>query len=248
MKSVLNSLLIVSCSFLFLFSCSKEDDNNDCGCDEKYGSFIDGRDGHEYKTIKIGEQTWMAENLAYLPEVSDYTVLSEIFATFKVYGYYGNNLSEAKANKNYQMYGVLYNWPAAMNSCPNGWHLPNDKEWTIMEEYLIANGYNYDSTITGNKIAKALASACEWEEDQNEGSIGNSIYQNNRSCFSALPGGMWGIGSEFSRSGNHGYWWSCSVSDEGIPVDRVLRSYFEYLSSNDMDKDCGISVRCIKNE
>jgi hypothetical protein len=81
-----------------------------CGCDEsKFGSFIDSRDGHTYKTIVIGAQTWMAENLAYLP----YTTPTGTYS-YTDPCYYVNN---------YALYGVLYNWPAALTACPAGWLL-----------------------------------------------------------------------------------------------------------------------------
>jgi uncharacterized protein (TIGR02145 family) len=64
------------------------------------------------------------------------------------YDYNGTSVTDAKATDNYKTYGVLYNWPAAKAACPPGWHLPTDAEWTALENYLIANGYNYDGTTT----------------------------------------------------------------------------------------------------
>jgi uncharacterized protein (TIGR02145 family) len=111
-----------------------------------YGSFTDTRDGHVYKTVTIGNQVWLAENLAYLPAISPSSAGSETEPYYYVYDYEGTDMASAKNNANYATYGVLYNWTAAMVACPPGWHLPTDAEWTELENYLIANGYNYDGT------------------------------------------------------------------------------------------------------
>jgi uncharacterized protein (TIGR02145 family) len=86
------------------------------------GFFTDARDGKYYPTITFGSQTWMAENLAYLPTLTPVSSWSETTPC-----YYVNNLAT---------YGVLYNWPAAMSACPAGWHLPGDTEWTALAEYF----------------------------------------------------------------------------------------------------------------
>jgi uncharacterized protein (TIGR02145 family) len=88
----------------------------------KPGSLVDYRDGKSYRTVVIGGQTWMAENLAYLPYITPDNSWSETSACYYVYD---------KAT-----YGVLYNWPAAMSACPVGWHLPSDTEWDVLADYL----------------------------------------------------------------------------------------------------------------
>jgi uncharacterized protein (TIGR02145 family) len=103
------------------------------------GSFTDSRDGKTYKTVKIGDQWWMAENLAWLPAVNPVNDNSSTEKYYYVSGYNGTDVSAAKATQNYTTYGVLYNWPAAMNgaagsdanpssvqgACPAGWHIPS---------------------------------------------------------------------------------------------------------------------------
>ena len=93
---------------------------------QETGSFTDSRDGKTYKTVKIGNQTWMAENLAYKAE-------SDCWA-------YNND------EKNVATYGYLYDWETAIKVCPKGWHLPRKNEWQILIEYLGG------SSVAGGKL------------------------------------------------------------------------------------------------
>lgn len=100
------------------------------------GTFTDPREREAvYKWVRIGDQIWMAENMAYLPTVSP---SSEGMAQSNtprnyVYGYESNSVIDARATDNFKTYGVLYNWPAAVASCPDGWHLPSDEEWKVLK-------------------------------------------------------------------------------------------------------------------
>ena len=84
---------------------------------QQINTFIDHRDGKTYKTVEIGRQTWMAENLAYKPNNGNYWV-------------YNNNIS------NLANFGYLYDWQTARNVCPKGWHLPSDDEWTELTNFV----------------------------------------------------------------------------------------------------------------
>ncbi len=149
MKKTLSFLiypfLIMGVLLVFATSC-KKDDKDDPGNKDNpnnpKNTFTDSRDGNVYKFVKIGTQTWMAENLAYLPSVVGSATGSETTPYYYVYGYDGTSVTAAKATSNYTTYGVLYNWPAAMGGfsssssnpsgvqgvCPAGWHLPSEAE------------------------------------------------------------------------------------------------------------------------
>lgn len=213
----------------------------------KTSSFNDSRDGKTYKTIIIGGKEWMAENLAYLPAVHQSSDGSHSEPRYYVYDYQGTDVVAAKKSSNYTNYGVLYNYSAAILVCPRGWHLPSDAEWTELENYLIANRYNYDGTTTGNKIAKSMAAANYWNISSNSGAIGNNHSLNNKSGFSALPGGCRYENGTFDYFGSNGYWWSSSES--GINNSWYRNLYFDgiLVYSGSFYKERGSSVRYVRD-
>ena len=211
------------------------------------GTFVDVRDNNTYKWVKIGNQIWMADNLAYLPAVSPPTMGSDTVPFYYVYGYNGNKVNEAKATDNYKTYGVLYNWHAAVAACPSGWHLPTNADWSELENYLIANGYNYDNTTTGNKIAKSLSAETNWKTSSNTGAVGNILSDNNKSGFSGLPGGGRVNSGNFVNIDYHGGWWSSTDYSTDSKWHRLLiNSGIEfYLTSH--GKEGALSVRYVRD-
>jgi uncharacterized protein (TIGR02145 family) len=209
------------------------------------GLFQDSRDQTFYYWVKIGTQTWMSSNLSYLPGVSPSSSGSGTSPYYYVYNYQGTDVLMARNlidNK-----GVLYNWPAALSACPPGWHLPTDAEWTTLENYMIANVYNYDGTTTGNKIAKSLAVTSSWNTSTNTGAIGNNLTDNNISGFSALPGGYRYISGVFGSVGSAGLWWSSSEASVSNAWGRVLNFDSASANRNFFVKTEGFSVRCLKD-
>ena len=160
--------------------------------------------GKTYKTIIIGTQTWMQENLNYAVEGSKC---------------YKDNAM------NCTLYGRLYNWDAAMNACPAGWHLPNDEDWNILVNY--AGG------------SKKLKDKSGW--DDYEGISGNGTDDYG---FSALPGGS---GFSDNHAGKYGYWWSDSESNSNIAYSRIMFYGDEKVSRPVFYKSSLFSVRCVKN-
>lgn len=116
-----------------------------------------------------------------------------------------------------------------------------------MENYLIANGYNYDGTTTENKIAKSLAATTLWNTESSEGAIGDNPSKNNRSGFSAYPAGSGGSGVGFNGIGNQCYWWTSTESFNDEAWCRYLDYYFSYITRTSINKIGGLSVRCIKD-
>ena len=208
------------------------------------GSFTDPRDGNTYEYITHGTQTWMAENLAYLPSVTLYSDVSTVLPTYHVYDYLGINVVEAKVTANYSTYGVLYNWEAARISCPTGWYLPTRAEWSVLIDYLTNNGYGYAGS--GDDTAKSLASTFGWTNSSTEGSVGNDQASNNSSDFNAFPGGT--HLSFFGGSGQTVHFWTSTLKLHFRDKAMNMEMFYQSLKMNDdpMELEYGYSVRCIQ--
>jgi uncharacterized protein (TIGR02145 family) len=145
------------------------------------GTFVDLRDGQNYKWVKIGNQVWMAENL-------NYSSSSSLC--------YDNNSS------NCEIYGRLYSYSVAQNVCPSGWHLPSDNEWKELEMYL---GMSYsDANIWG----QARPSGDVGLKLKSENGWANNGNGNNISGFNALPSGYREIDGQFTGLGTWTSFWS----------------------------------------
>jgi len=210
--------------------------------DIEYGSFTDSRDGIVYKTVTIGEQVWMAENLAYLPSVVGPATESYTDPYYYVYGYDGTSVATAKATTNYQTYGVLYNWPAALSACPPGWHLPSDAEWKQLEMYLgitsaQADATGWRGTAEGGKLKEE--GTTHWDSP--------NIGATNSSGFTALPGGYRSYAGSFSYIGLYGYWWSSTQGRTDDAWDRGLYYNNSKVSRSLIYKVDRHSVRCLRD-
>jgi uncharacterized protein (TIGR02145 family) len=203
------------------------------------------QDNLNYPIVKIGNQWWMASNLRYLPAVSAPSNGSSTLSCYYVYGYEGTNVASARSSMDTK--GALYNWPAALTACPTGWHLPADAEWTTLENYLGANGYNYDGSLTGNKIAKSMASTTGWETTSGAGAPGNDQASNNSSGFSGLPGGYRNYNGYFYDIGYAGNWWSSTEYSANSAWYRYLYDLYSNIIRLNNLKASGFSVRCVRN-
>jgi uncharacterized protein (TIGR02145 family) len=229
-------------------------------------TFTDPRDGNVYNTVQIGDQCWLKENLKYLPEL--YPWFSDGSSTeprYYVYGH-GDDISVAMATYSYNYFGVLYNWPAAMNGasssssnpggvqgvCPAGWQLPSDAEWTQLTDYLNeVHGILNTNTVDG--AGNALKSCCQgdsplggecaicrpgWSSD-------NTHFGTDEFGFSALPGGGHINVYMYGTIWDYGFWWSSTESSSSKAWSRSMRHYRGDVERFDHGKRNGFSVRCV---
>jgi len=221
-----------------------------------FGRLVTDLEGNVYHSVKIGAQTWMVENLKTtrfrngesIINITDATAWSN--STGPAWCEYNND------SENGSKLGKLYNWNSVIddrNIAPVGWHIPSDSEWSALENYLIANGYNYDNSTTENKIAKSLAATTDWNyySASEAGAVCLNLLTNNKTGFNALPAGDRSnlTGISFEEIGNSSCWWSSTAYDETYIWCRSLTKntsgvYRDYYSGR---KSSGHSVRCIKN-
>jgi len=203
--------------------------------DLTYGS-INDIDGNTYKTIQIGNQTWMAENLrtTKLNDGAPIKLMNgqPLWFPYAGQGYFWYNYDPANFK---DTYGALYNWDAVRTEklCPTGWHVPTDEEWTILTTYL--GGEN----IAGGKLKET--GTIHWDSP-NAGAT-------NLSGFSAIPGGYAYDNFQFFNMGIMGYWWSSTIgSDNSLyALYRAMYNNYGDISRSEMDIQQGLNVRCIKN-
>jgi len=201
-------------------------------------------DGNKYKTVKIGNQCWMAENL----KSNHY---ADGIAITEVYNYeneYGNGLT----------YGYLYTWAAVMNGepssnsnpsgvqgvCPNGWHLPSDDEWKELEMTLgmsstEASYLGSRGTHNENQKLKEDEDAFLWVDHANRGT--------NSSGFTALPGGFRSFNGSFYSIEEYAYFWTATVYSETQSFARNLSYSSDYITRLNGNKLNCYSVRCVQD-
>jgi uncharacterized protein (TIGR02145 family) len=192
-------------------------------------------DGNTYKTIKIGTQIWMVENLKVthylngelIPKITDNTDWSNLTTGARCY--YNNDSATYNGT-----YGALYNWESVNtdNICPTGWHIPNNDEWISLASYL--GGYN----VAGGKLKET--GIIHWMTP-NAGAT-------NETGFTALPGGSRLYdGGTFFNNGQYGYFWTSTE----VTTSQAYYWYVFYQESilgggSGLNKNFGCSVRCLR--
>jgi uncharacterized protein (TIGR02145 family) len=191
-------------------------------------------DGNTYRTVKIGDQVWMAENLN-VTRLNDGTQIKletdgEAFWQLDEpgYCYYDNNESEYG-----NLYGALYNGYTVYTNhlCPAGWHVPNEEEWPTLVTYL--GGSN--SAVL--KIREFGTTYWSWEM---EGAT-------NESGFTALPGGYRIDHGQFLSENGEAFWWSSTPHFDGTYGWLLQGGYVPKIEHNSVSNEHGLSVRCVKD-
>lgn len=220
-------------------------------------------DGNSYKTVQIGEQDWMKENLK-VTHYSDGTAIPLIIgddnwdalaSTSKACCCYNDDAETYK-----EKYGVLYSWAAAMNGaasstsipsnvqgvCPAGWHLPSDKEWDKLMHFLVDSDLGYEGS--GEDIGKSMAADWDWANHSVSGTVGNQQDENNESGFTAFPAGYRTPMGTFGSVRFTGAWWSSAANGTSDAWARALYYTSSDLNAFSTSKEYGLSVRCVRDK
>jgi uncharacterized protein (TIGR02145 family) len=200
------------------------------GCD----STMKDIEGNRYKTVTIGTQVWMAENLrttrlndgTEIPQVDDNNTWTKL--TTPACSWYFNDQEEYK-----NTFGALYNWYAVSSDklCPSGWHVATEEDWNVL---II----NQDGLMKAGGRLKAKGTV-NWKIPNTDAT--------NETGFTALPGGYRSFEGAFNYLGVSGYWWTSTPYNETSIVFWSLRFRSGAIYKYRGEKVCGFSVRCIKN-
>jgi uncharacterized protein (TIGR02145 family) len=231
--------MIIGVLLMLLNNCKKE--TSPASIDEiifnpdlTYGTLTD-IDDNTYKTINIGTQTWMAENLRVI-KYNDGTVIPFetednywMYSTLPRFCWYENDASTYR-----KAYGGLYNWYTVNTGklCPTGWHVPLKEEWIALIAYLGGDD------VAGPKLKET--GTTHW--------ISPNTGSTNESGFTALPGGYRGNDGSFDEVQFTAQFWSTT---EGYYTDQASLLFIawtdDWTSVLSYSKTNGMSVRCIKD-
>jgi uncharacterized protein (TIGR02145 family) len=237
-------LLMMGILLLFSISCKKDDNTPVNPTNGKttavfnpdlvYGTLTD-IDGNEYKTIKVGDQTWMAENLRTF-KYNDGTAIPNVKGniewaglTTEAYCTYNNTTK----NDSIATFGCLYNWYAVITGklAPKGWHVPTDAEWTTLINYLGGE------SVAGGKLKEIGTS--HW--------VSPNTGATNESGFTALPSGTRNSNGTFQFVETNGSWWCNSEVNASNAWSRSMAFYGSSLYRDSDIKEHGFSVRCVRD-
>jgi len=204
------------------------------------GTMTDARDGHVYRTVSIGAQTWMAENLDWS-------------GSGLCRGEGGS--ATAGSSDSCAKYGRLYRWSEAMEIsgtfdasswtgsdakvrgvCPTGWHIPSDSEWTRLTALV-----EKDPRVGASKAGRALKSVAGWHAESDTAAGFDAF------GFDVRPVGFQGTDLVFRGLGTDAYFWSASQAGESRTWLRAFYFAYAYATRNPYDKAYRFSVRCLQD-
>ncbi len=224
MKTKITTLLFITLLMLITTYCKKESENENNDPGNNTGTVMD-IDGNQYKTVVIGEQVWMAEDLKS-SHYNDGTPINNDTS-----GYY---IPDSTKSSTLHSHGYKYYDINANNICPAGWHLPSKQEWRDLVGFVAHD----NNGIHGGKEATALKATNGWIENGN----GTDVYG-----FAARPNGVYLAESNtLIHVGEAGYWLSSDGAYSG-PWIRYMWHYNTTVSETTGSWKNGISIRCLKD-
>lgn len=236
MKRILFPLVLLLVLTMLLPGCSKE---------EK--STVVDWEGNEYKAKLYGQTWWMVENMRTTRTKDGQNIWvsskeDKLSYTTPYCYFYDDNETDLKRK------GCLYNWAAANEVCPEGWHLPTVADYEALEQYISSEDkYCYK----GNRksIAKAMAAKHGWKSSGVEGTPGWNSNTNNASGFDAFPVGVFwhDIYDYFFDDGVLASFWFAEEYDGNYAKCFYLNNDSDTVRMARYDKSAGISVRCVRD-
>ena len=207
--------------------------------------------GKTYHFMAIGPQIWMTGNMAFVPDGDlENRYYSSEEPIYQVPDYSGRDAAKFQSTAYYKTFGALYNWPAAMKVCPQGWRLPSREDWIVLEQYLGKIESGSDSRIAKSAIEaanKLIKSGSGYWVNQ------DNVFTNSTE-FNALSGGFIRNTGSSEGLGTSAYFWSSSESDNDQAEVEALSPRHDgnrdniYLHNYNSSKSNYYSVRCLKND
>jgi len=189
-----------------------------------------------------------------IPFVLDKESWNALGSSGKAYCWYDDD----PANK--ESYGALYTWAGAMNgaassttvpsrvqgACPLGWHIPSNKEWEILINFISDFGLGFGDNVFD--VAKSMAATTGWASDNTPGTPGNDMTNNNTSGFAGVPCGFRTSGGSFGYYRSCAVWWSSTADGQSNAKFWMLLNDSISVINDIESKTYGMYIRCIKDK
>lgn len=191
---------------------------------QQKGTFTDSRNGKVYKTVKIGTQTWMAENLAYKPNGGSCWTFNNFEKNLAAYGYY-------------------YNWDTALKAVPLGWHLPSSAEWITLIDYL--GGYS----VAGGKLKQVGTTLWKAPNTDATNSSGFTALPLGFCQENNSSGDEWDTSTsyDFISFGDMAWFWTSTEKGKEAYYIAISSNKSSVSYGMTTNKQSGFPIRCIKD-